>query len=414
MPDVVDRPAPARSAGSAPASPWDVANSCTEGGRADPYADDANARRRRRLAGFRALSLLWRYSSLDRVRKCRRFVVRKGSLVGVVVRWAESRAHFAGLQTCGSVWACPCCSERILSGRVDDLLAAIDTHRAAGGEVAMVTLTMRHDRGQALGELWDGLGEAWRAASRALLGEVGKVPWVRRVEATHGDRHGWHVHVHALLFVESGADVAAMGESMFAGWSRRLVSMGFAAPLRDSGGLQAKLLDLAGARLNVAEYLTKGQYDGVDARRRAALELASSSKAGRGANRTPMQVLADMVSLGEARDFELWREWELASKGRRSITWAKGARKRLVLDVEQTDEELAQETDGGGELVAYVRREALASLVERVALKAAVLWRAETSYDAGEAFDRIERELVGAGLVDAVVRPPPRGERVKE
>ena len=41
-------------------------------------------------------------------------------------------AHYKGLQTCGSVWACPVCSAKISERRRIELAAAIAMHKAAG------------------------------------------------------------------------------------------------------------------------------------------------------------------------------------------------------------------------------------------------------------------------------------------
>jgi len=382
--------------------------------RQDPYGEVANSRRRRRLSAYRALDLLSTFSALERVRKCRRVATGSGP-IEVRYRPQEARAHFAGLQTCGSVWACPCCSERILAGRASELLRAIATHRAGGGEVLLLTLTMRHNREQALGELWDALGEAWRAASsgaRSVRELLRSIDWVRRVEATHGE-NGWHVHVHALLFVEAGTDPEPLGDAMFEAWGRRLVSLGLDAPLAGPG-MQIKRLDLTNASGEVAEYLAKGHYEEVrPARleevrpaRLAALELASAGKLARGQNRTPMQVLGDFVANGEATDAELWREWEAGSKGRRALTWSRGARDRLVGEDELTDEELAQDSDGGGDLVALIDARAWPAIASRPQLMARLLTVVETSDEAADAFERLDRLLCAVSLSGALYRPP--------
>ena len=352
------------------------------------------------------------FSSLDRVKKCRRVRTGQGP-VEVRHRPEDGRAHFAGLQTCGSVWACPCCSERILAGRADELLTAIATHEATGGEVLMLTLTMRHRAGQALGDLWDALGEAWRSASsssRSVRELLRSIDWVRRVEVTHG-AHGWHVHVHALLFVAADTEPQPVGDAMFAAWGKRLVGLGLDAPLAGPG-MTIKRLDLSNASGEVAEYLAKGHYEEVspDMRRAAALELASTGKLARGENRTPMQILAEFVAHGLATDGQLWREWEAGSKGRRSLTWSRGARDRLVGDEERSDEELAQETDGGGDVVALIDPAAWPAIMGRPALANTLLSVVETADDPRDAFARVDGLLVAHGLPGAAYRPPPLTE----
>jgi endonuclease/exonuclease/phosphatase (EEP) superfamily protein YafD len=218
-----------------------------------------------------------------------------------------------------------------------------------------------------------------------------------------------------LLFVPAGTDPTELGNCMFAAWSRRLVSLGMQAPSRDEGGLDIKRLDLANAAADVAEYLAKGHYEEVNSvpapvatTRSAALELASVSKQARGANRTPFQILADFVANGEAADADLWREWENGSKGRRAITWSRGARDALVIDAEQTDEELAGDTDGGGVVVAELHSTAWASIVKRPELLNALLTLVETSRDSDDAYRRVDAALAREGFPGAARRPPDR------
>lgn len=170
---------------------------------------------------------------------------------------------------------------------------------------------MRHRSGQSLGSLWDALGEAWRSASsgsRSVRDLLRGVQWVRRVEVTHGE-NGWHVHVHALLFVAAGTPPQSIGDAMFAAWSKRLAGLGLAAPLAGPG-MQIKLLDVANAADEVADYLAKGHYEAVepDHRRAAALELASNGKTGRAGNRTPMQILAWKSELPAPRPLDPARD----------------------------------------------------------------------------------------------------------
>ena len=61
----------------------------------------------------------------------------------------------------------------------------------------------------------------------------------------------------------------------------------------------------------------------------------------------PTWVLLDRVSEGDADALDLWHEWERGSKGRRQITWSRGARQDFGLTAEQTDEEIAEQEHGG-------------------------------------------------------------------
>lgn len=278
----------------------------------------------------------------------------------------------------------------------------------------MVTLTMRHHRGQRLADLFDALSDAWSAAAgghrsaRRALDGAGVQHWVRRVEATVGE-NGWHLHVHALLFLGADAtpDTASeAGEAMFGAWATRLTRSGLEAPLRDSGGLDARLLDLEHARAEVAGYVAKGTYE--SAALDVAQELASNSKRAGHGNRTPMQLLRDCITYGLADDIALWWEWEQGTYRRRAMTWKNGSRLALLGDDEErTDEEIAADTDGLGEPIAQLTPDAWSKIRRRPGGPAQVLNIAEVYDDHEDAFDLLTRWLTKRGL-DPPLRPPPR------
>ena len=300
--------------------------------------------RKRRYLGR---SILWQESNLKRVRDCGRVAVTPGG--SVAVRLRAGVAGFAGLATCGSVWADPVCNAKIMARRALEIGAAVELWQAQGGRVGFVTLTMRHRKGQSLLTLWDALSRAWgRVTSgkgwvrdRDAFGVAG---WLRVVEVTYG-KNGWHVHVHALAFLDSALmepDVAGLHRSMFARWSAGLAASGVGRPLLV--GQDAKLLTGA-ADSDLARYFTKSVSGG----HRVGLEFtASQTKAVRSAHgtRAVWGLLDDVIDLGDADSLDLWHEWERSSKGRRQLTWSQGLRDRLGLTAEVSDEVIAGEELG--------------------------------------------------------------------
>lgn len=315
--------------------------------------DRAERRRARRREAIAWRTRLWEWTSLPRVRNCGR--VTHNGIGGPVLRISEDGdgnrvAGLAGLQSCGSPWACPVCSRKIAAQRTDELREVLTAVAAAGGSVHMLTFTMRHRAGQSLVLLWAALSAAWRAVTSGRAVERERARWgvlgmVRVVEATHGE-HGWHLHVHALVALDGPASrelVAELAGAMFTRWERALVRKGLAAPIENRGGLDVRPVDLGVGSIDaLAEYLAK-----------ITVEITgSSAKDGRGGNRSPFAILRDALATGLADDVELWWQWEAASKGRRQIAWSQGFREWAGARAEKSDEEIAAEGNGGDNLVA--------------------------------------------------------------
>lgn len=68
-----------------------------------------------RIDRWVARGVLWEVSSLPRVKKCGRVTVRGSGHVDV--RKTADAVGFAGLHTCGSVWACMVCNAKIQAVR---------------------------------------------------------------------------------------------------------------------------------------------------------------------------------------------------------------------------------------------------------------------------------------------------------
>lgn len=317
----------------------------------------------RRAERFRVQRILWRHSSLKRVRLCG--WAQNGTtdgFVGVRINTNGTRtAGFSGLQTCGSVHACPTCNAKIAAGRADDLAAAVNRWHERGGSVVLVTLTMRHRHDQRLSDLWEALSYAWSkatsgrgwatdvAAHGSYVAGKTRIPWARAVEATHG-ANGWHLHVHALVFLAGEVDADALGASMFQRWRDALMRKGLDAPVSHLGGLD--VTHVGSASEAVGRYLAKSTWAHDAAG--AGWEVAGGAmKDGRRGNRAPFAILRSFVETGDLDALDLWREWERASKGRRQLTWSRGLRDLLVLGSEASDEELAA-AELDGETVALI------------------------------------------------------------
>jgi hypothetical protein len=275
----------------------------------------------------------------------------------------------------------------------------------------MLTFTMRHHKGQRLATLWDALQAGHRGVTsgKAHQGEkllygvpttrvvrsgarAGQevattvLPWVRVVEVTHGAA-GWHVHVHLLLFLPGGmtdAELAKLYGGMWVRWNAGVTSAGVDGSLKVN---KARFYDDASADA-LGPYVTKGTYSDEDkagTAMRAGMEMTRGDlKAGRYGNRSHMQLLRDANLNRVPDDLALWAEFEAASKSRRNMTWAQGARSLLGLDeVEATDEEVADEEVGTArDTVVFLSREGARTLRHGAGQEARALTAAELGLDA--------------------------------
>lgn len=333
-----------------------------------------DAQRREEAADHRhaARRVLWHESGLERVRACGHDSVMPDGRVALRCTAGEGGdriAGWSGLATCGSVWACPVCSAKIMMQRREDLAQGLGVAKLKGMHAVMITLTLRHKAGQALKDLWDAVSYGWGKVTSGAAWKGGKIRqdgtrrqgdvqrygvkgYIRAVEVTHGE-NGWHPHLHVIVLLDgpvSQEGAEALGLSMWGRWERAVRRRGFDSLVmrNDEGALEGGLnvTVMRGKLVNnaIGDYLTKSIYALA-----AEATLGPISKEGRMGNRTPMQILRSVVETGDADDLDLWHEYERASFSRRAMTWSRGLREDLALDDERTDDEIAAEEIGSEE-----------------------------------------------------------------
>jgi hypothetical protein len=297
-----------------------------------------------RAVRWEARGLLWAESSIKRVRKCGRYSVLPDGSVGV--RSNGQAVGYAGLASCGSVWACPVCNAKVQAVRrleVGTLLALATVN----GSAAFGAYTLRHYAGQDLDVLWRALSKCWAAVGRdgsvkRLRARLGWIGYVRATECTIG-ACGWHPHVHPLhLFAGqvTTAQVDALHAVEFRAWQAAALRLGLSAPLEDAQHLHLVLGDAGEA---LGDYFTKATYAGARASS-VGWEMTSTQTKSRtraSDSRTPWEVLGDIAG-GDADSLDLWHAWEAASKGKKALTYSRGLRERFGLLQEATDEEIAE------------------------------------------------------------------------
>ena len=358
-----------------------------------PTVTDRPVARRpaRRRVRNSAQGTLWRESNMKRVAFCGRFPSDRTGVVTLKLTGTpgtpEARAGFGGLQTCGSTWACPVCSESIQAVRQAEVAGAIETWQVGGGSVLFGTLTLRHNRGHGLAELWDAIGPAWNRTtsgagvawdgSKKVGGEVGDrarfgIAGIIRLVETKVGVNGWHPHIHFLIFTEDALQAAGVRDlegRLFGRWEAALAKKGLSV-LR-SVGIDLRPVTVGDGGLG--DYFAKATYRADETTAAAAAYEVTGSvtkRAGKG-GRTPFDLLSDVVEHGDADALDLWHEWERASLGRRQLTWSHGFRARLaemaaaqasaaaaLLAEERTDEQIVEDDSLAGTVVYSWGREA--------------------------------------------------------
>lgn len=251
-------------------------------------------------------------------------------------------AQYAGLQTCGSVWACPVCAAKIAERRRVEVLAAMTAHKAAGGCMNLLTLTTPHQRKDNLADLLAMQAKAIKAfwthrSVRAVFAEMGAIGQIRALEVTHGRKsehnNGWHPHYHVLLFCGVGVDLARFDEAQMKDWAVRLylrwaaccVKAGLGEPSFKHG------LKLDNGE-KAAHYVTKWGLEDE-------MTKGHTKKALHG--ETPFDFLrAYLADKNDKQAAALFKEFAETFKGKRQLHWSKGLKARYAIE-ESTDEQLS-------------------------------------------------------------------------
>ena len=136
---------------------------------------------------------------------------------------SHQSAHYEGLMTCGSVWNCPVCAARVAEKRREELERAIEKCQQQGGTVWMATFTVKHEKDDSLGDLLRTLEAAMRRmrqgrSAQALKKQFDVIGTVTVREVTYGE-HGWHPHMHQLIFFRGEIDEEEFDSVMRKKWA---------------------------------------------------------------------------------------------------------------------------------------------------------------------------------------------------
>jgi hypothetical protein len=276
--------------------------------------------------------------------------VRQGGRdsVNVFRSLEHGSASYGGLQTCGSVWACPVCAAKISERRRVELQQAIEAWKATGGAVVLLTLTHPHTKDDPLLDLLVAEQKALTRffdtrSGKALMVNMGRVGHIRAWEVTHGRQreinNGWHPHFHILLFLDrerSRTELKTLECRAFEVWANACRLSGLDKPSREHGvtienGSKAAAY---ASKWGLENEMTKGHI-------KRAL-----------AGETPFDLLrAVLEDKKDDQARSLFREYAHAFKGKRQLVWSRGLRDLFNLGDASSDEELATTLENDAELL---------------------------------------------------------------
>jgi hypothetical protein len=192
---------------------------------------------------------------------------------------------------------------------------------------------------------------------------------LRVFEQKWSQKNGWHIHVHALFFVDDRtaeqSDHSVLLRTMFKRWASKAVALGMGVPLIRAQDLHP--VTGAEALERVAHYFAKETTDaGAEHPGSIAAEMSNGAGKEGITSLTPGQLLAWAME-GEQYIAQLWgkarenakgrgvqgqeyarflyAEFEGGMKGRRTIAWSRGMREALGLGAEPTDAEMAERAE---------------------------------------------------------------------
>ncbi len=262
----------------------------------------------------------------------------------VEIRWDGKKCFASGLLSCGSIWTCATCSARIRVRREADLELAAQRHCEWGGRLAMMTLTVRHKRDMPLTLSLEAILRSWDllqrrtafAGSETTPGLMTHADgFVRALEVTYGP-NGWHPHLHVLMFIRPGVTPSQAQASTLAlheAWQELVTKELGLSPSIERG---INFMWFGDDSKTAATYVTK-----------IAKEITfADSKSGL----DPMSLLDDTSPKSTA----MFIEFANAMYRKKAMSWSQGLRQWLLLNLEQTDEELADDNDQIGECVGVI------------------------------------------------------------
>lgn len=270
----------------------------------------------------------------------------------VEVRVKADRATYYGMKTCGSVWACPVCSQKIRRKRADEMFRALSGHVASGGGLATAMYSLPHIRKDKLEALWVAMVAAWKhvLSGRRWMEDrdtYGILGTHRTQEVTFSPAsHGWHPHLHVIFFTRAPLSedaLATLSERLFTRWNAKVRALLDGRECVNStqtpDGKPLFSLRAVQSEGAISAYIQKVTLE------KTALEQTRTDAKRKPDGQTeyglhPFQ-LALRADPEDAQDTytRAWREYESVTHGQRSSAYSHGLRALLGLGEDEPEDE---------------------------------------------------------------------------
>lgn len=317
-----------------------------------PGTETKNASDQKRVTAWKLQRAAQKLLPNEAVAGCIRDIKDRLFNSGVDVKFSPSkgRAHYGNLVTCGSVWHCPICAQKISEVRRKELQRCITEHSKLGGHVVLATYTFPHSKAMSLTECVTKQQDAIRRlkstrAYRAAMSAAGSVGAVRSLEVTYG-ANGWHPHTHELLFIEAGKESAL--EALRFLWGSAVKKAGLDA-INEHG------FDLRGGD-SAADYVAKwGREPQADGWNVSHEMTKSHIKQGRGQSQTPFGLLRLYVEKGDQDAGLHFINFANCFKGRRQLFYSPGLKQLYAIE-ETTDAEIVERESEDSETLGTISK----------------------------------------------------------
>lgn len=322
-------------------------------------------------------TLHWKLPRKDgkphRVCNCFRLKRERTNNVALLKRPDSDRAHYTGLQTCGSIWACPVCGSIISERRKIEFQRDIDLWRLKDpcNTILMITFTTPHSLFQPLGSVLKIQDDAIRIMKHqpqrkrykvweTIMTELCSIGCFTGREVTFGMVNGWHPHRHEAHF-SVRATIPELARA------REEIVTAFAISFEKAGGVinDMKAFRRRSVRLDqitdddgfdrISSYITKIEGNHWTLAAEATKGVVKDAKNG---NITPYGMLRAIRSGDEnsALYQRKFQEYALTMHGKRQFWPTKGL-KQFLGTVHLTDQELMKENDDFANHYAYLKDE---------------------------------------------------------